>query len=185
MASAKQEYLATPPGECCFTGSIHSGTPKGTIETLAGVPTYVTHPSPSRANGNVVLYFPDVHGIFINSQLLMDGFAAAGYLVLGIDYFRDDPAWKHESEPNFDREAWRVKHKTFANENTPRWVEEAQKQYGKDGAKFACVGYCFGAPYVMEELARDIVSAGAFAHPSMLTEKHFEDAKREIILALA
>lgn len=39
--------------------------------------------------------------------------------------------------------------------------------------KFACVGYCFGAPYVCDELAKHTVTAGAFAHPAFLKEHHF------------
>jgi hypothetical protein len=33
-------------------------------------------------------YFPDVWGFFTNGFLVMDGFADAGYLTLGLDYFR-------------------------------------------------------------------------------------------------
>lgn len=38
--------------------------------------------------------------------------------------------------------------------------------------------YCFGAPYVCDELARDTVSAGAFAHPAYLKDQHFENLQR-------
>lgn len=33
--------------------------------------------------------------------------------------------------------------------------------------------YCFGAPYVCNELAKETVTAGAFAHPAFLREEHF------------
>lgn len=33
--------------------------------------------------------------------------------------------------------------------------------------------YCFGAPYVCDELAKETVTAGAFAHPAFLKEEHF------------
>lgn len=39
-------------------------------------------------------------------------------------------------------------------------------------------GNCFGAPYVMEALAEDWMTAGAFAHPSFLNEEHFRNIKR-------
>ena len=45
-------------------------------------------PAAGKANGNIVLYFQDVFGLFTNGQLIMDGFAEAGYLVFGPDYFR-------------------------------------------------------------------------------------------------
>ncbi len=81
-------FLAKPPGDCCLKGSIHVGEPQGIYQTIAGVKTYIARPSEKGANGNIVLYFPDVWGLFTNGLLIMDGFAAAGYLVLGLDYFR-------------------------------------------------------------------------------------------------
>lgn len=40
--------------------------------------------------------------------------------------------------------------------------------------------YCFGAPYVCNELAGDTVTAGAFAHPAFLKEHHFFNLKSEL-----
>jgi len=83
---ANPEYLANPPSACCFVGTLHEGTPRGQIENIFDIPTYISRPA--EGNGNIVLYFPDVWGLSNNAKLLMDGFANAGYLVLGIDYFR-------------------------------------------------------------------------------------------------
>lgn len=83
----KEGYLAKPSGDCCLKGSLHEGEPKGRVETVAGIETYISTPTGPR-NGNVVLYFPDVWGFFKNGFLVMDAFADAGYLVLGLDYFR-------------------------------------------------------------------------------------------------
>lgn len=55
--------------------------------------------------------------------------------------------------------------------------------YGKPETKYACVGYCFGAPYVCDQLAGDIVSAGAFAHPAFLKEHHFSQIKSKRLFA--
>jgi len=85
---SETEYLAHPPSACCFTGSLHEGTPRGEIQDIMDIPTYVSRPPEAKTNGNIALYFPDVWGLSNNAQLLIDGFAAAGYLVLGIDYFR-------------------------------------------------------------------------------------------------
>lgn len=82
-------YLAQPPGPCCWLGTIHHGTPRGAVEHILDVPTYVARPpAADKANGHVVLYFPDVWGMSNNAMLLMDGFADAGFLTLGMDYFR-------------------------------------------------------------------------------------------------
>jgi dienelactone hydrolase len=39
------------------------------------------------------------------------------------------------------------------------------------------IRYCFGAPYVCNELAGDQMTAGAFAHPAFLKEHHFRNLK--------
>lgn len=99
--------------------------------------------------------------------------------------------WKHRknrhdtTDPDFDYEAWKRKHTTFANQAVPKWVDEVKDRYRQEGkTKFACVGYCFGAPYVCDELAKDTVTVGAFAHPAFLKEHHFENLKGELYIAI-
>ncbi len=69
--------------------------------------------------------------------------------------------------PEFDHAAWRNKHFSFATEMVPKWAAAVRDRFGGSSAttKYACVGYCFGAPFVCGLLAGDLVSAGAFAHP--------------------
>jgi dienelactone hydrolase len=86
--ATSEKYLAKPSGACCLKGTIHEGESKGTWETIAEVETYISRPPEGKANGNILLYFPDVWGMFPNGLLVMDAFADAGYLVLGLDYFR-------------------------------------------------------------------------------------------------
>jgi hypothetical protein len=87
MATTEDRVLAKPAELCCIKGSIHSGEQKGVIESINGVDTYVSKPSPENANNNIILFFPDAFGLYINSFLIMDSLAACGYLVLGVDYF--------------------------------------------------------------------------------------------------
>ncbi|KAF2477340.1 NAD(P)-binding protein [Lindgomyces ingoldianus] len=102
------------------------------------------------------------------------------------------PVWKHRkdrhdrtTEPDFDYEAWKKKHTSFAKEVVPKWVAAVKQEYGKPATKYACVGYCFGAPYVCDELAGDLCSAGVFAHPAFLKEHHFRDLKKPLLLSCA
>ncbi|GKT66793.1 dienelactone hydrolase [Colletotrichum tofieldiae] len=131
----------------------------------------------------------------------MDGFASAGYTALGMDYFRGDPISKYRNSkndplpPGFDHAAWRTKHSTFANETVPKWTAAVKERFGAElkaetgkETRFACVGYCFGAPYVCNLLAgvggdgEPVVSAGAFAHPTALKEEHFTGLKKLVTL---
>jgi hypothetical protein len=86
--SSRKGWLAEPSGPCCLKGTLHKGTPRGQFVIVAGVETYLSRPRESQSNGHILLYFPDVWGMFPNGLLVMDAFADAGYLVLGLDYFR-------------------------------------------------------------------------------------------------
>lgn len=52
--------------------------------------------------------------------------------------------------------------------------------YGRPDTKYACVGYCFGAPYVCNALANDTCLVGGFGHPAFLKEHHFTNIKSEL-----
>ncbi|KAI1747600.1 hypothetical protein F4782DRAFT_543407 [Xylaria castorea] len=188
-AGQSDKYLAKTSGTCCLKGTLHEGQARGRWETIEGVQTYIATPPEGKENGHILLYFPDVWGVFLNSLLVMDSFADAGYLTLGLDYFRGDPVWKHrkdrddKSDPNFDYEAWKKKHIAFADITVPIWVNTVSARYGRPNTKFACVGYCFGAPYVCNELARKSATAGAFAHPAFLKEHHFRNIEGPLFLS--
>lgn len=88
-----------------------------------------------------------LRGLFTNGLLIVDAFAEAGYLTLALDYFRDDPVWKHRkdrhdrTDPDFDYEAWKKKHTADADEYVTKWVARVKAQYGSEKTKYACVGY--------------------------------------------
>jgi dienelactone hydrolase len=189
-------YLAKPSGSCCLTGHLHTGTPLGTFQRIANVNTYVTYPPPSKANGHIVLYYADVFGMFTNGLLVMDGFADAGYLTVGLDYFSGDSVQQHrannawtDSSQTF--EEWLAKYTAFAEQHVPPWIDAIKAQFGKPTTKYACVGYCFGAPYVCESLApssgngKPVCTAGAFAHPAFLKESHFRNVAAPLFLSCA
>jgi hypothetical protein len=71
--------LAAAPGECCFTGFKHTGTPSGTTAILAGVNTYISEPKePHPGAAKVILFFSDVFGAFhLNNQLVQDYFTTS------------------------------------------------------------------------------------------------------------
>ncbi|KAF2172045.1 hypothetical protein M409DRAFT_63541 [Zasmidium cellare ATCC 36951] len=195
FAAFDPPFLAKPSGECCLKGSIHTGRPQGSFITLAGVETYLARPTPEQSNRHILLYYPDVWGMFTNGLLVMDAFAERGYLTIGLDYFRGDPVWKHRrnrsdttSDPGFDYEAWKRKHTAFADSVVPKWISAVKEQFGTTSTRYACVGYCFGAPYVCKSLAsvdgnEPVCSVGAFAHPAFLKEHHFRQLERPLFLS--
>jgi len=64
----------------CVTGFIHEGTPKGTVETVAGLPTYVAKPADPKSG--VIVIIPDVFGWdFPNNRLLADEYADKAQMI--------------------------------------------------------------------------------------------------------
>jgi hypothetical protein len=80
--STSSSTLAGPPGDCCFTGVKHSGTPAGKTVSIANVPTYISNPPNATASTDpkkIILFLADVYGpFFLNNQLLQDYFADRG-----------------------------------------------------------------------------------------------------------
>ncbi|KAI9069682.1 alpha/beta-hydrolase [Trametes sanguinea] len=177
--------LAGPPGECCRQTVHHVGAPRGALEVIGGVNTYVARP-PAGDVDRVILFFSDVYGaLYTNSQLLMDYWAENGYIVLALDYFEgDSKALLNLEDESFDYPGWIKAHQARAKVLLPPWIEAVRERYGAD-KKYACVGYCFGAPYVMEHLKTDWIVAGAFGHPAFLDEDHFRGIKRPLLMSCA
>lgn len=46
-----------------------------------------------------------------------------------------------DENPGFDMEAWMQKHLKFSDPFVPKFVGEVKSKYGKEGTKYACVGY--------------------------------------------
>ncbi|KAH9854493.1 alpha/beta-hydrolase [Lenzites betulinus] len=178
--------LAGPPGECCRQTVHHVGTPRGSLEPIAGVETYIARPAGTTDPQKIILFFSDVFGaLYTNSQLVMDYWADNGFLVLGLDYFEgDSKALLNLDDATFDYPAWIKKHQTRAAVLVPPWLEAVRERFGKD-KKYTCVGYCFGAPYVMDLLKTDWIVAGAFAHPAFLNEDHFKAIQRPLLMCCA
>ncbi|KAK4071851.1 hypothetical protein Trihar35433_3915 [Trichoderma harzianum] len=99
-----------PPGSCCTTGTLHKGDPKGKFLKIdGGINAYLATPSEENAHKSVgVLFIPEVIGIYANSQLLADGFAAKGYTTLIPDVFNGD-AIPLNKFPKVDLLSWVAK----------------------------------------------------------------------------
>jgi dienelactone hydrolase len=96
-----------------------------------------------------VLFLPDVLGIWQNSQLMADQFAANGYHTLIVDIFNGDALPLNRPE-DFDMKKWILEGSDGQNPHTSEAVDpivEAATTFLKEqqGAnKIGAVGYCFG-----------------------------------------
>ncbi|KAG2140182.1 dienelactone hydrolase [Suillus clintonianus] len=173
---------SAPSGSCCLSVVKHTGTPVGHIEDLGGISTYISDPPSPTATQKVILFLADIWGpLFLNNQLIQDYFASFGYLVLGPDYYFGDSAPNHP--PGRNLQEWVSEARKPAIDAFPGWLAAVKAKYGTDKTKYCAVGYCFGAPFVMDMCSDRTVVAGALAHPAFLDESHFEKLDRALILA--
>ncbi|KAH7112966.1 Alpha/Beta hydrolase protein [Dactylonectria estremocensis] len=166
-----------PPGRCCTVGFRHEGTPQGKDIRIAGGKhaAYLAMPPPNTPKKPAaVLYLPDIMGIWQNSRLLADEFAANGYVTLVLDTFNGDQIPVNQVE-KMDIFAWIDGGSTGDNPHNDAAVDPIVKdaikvlkeEYGVN--KLGAVGYCFGAKYLVRHFNGGI-DAGYIAHPSFVSD---------------
>ncbi|KAI0026220.1 dienelactone hydrolase [Xylariomycetidae sp. FL0641] len=181
---------SNPPGKCCTVGVKHEGTPTGSMIKVGKYDAYLATPDPAKAHKDAaVLYLPDIIGIWQNSQLMADQYAANGYLCLIIDVFNGD-ALSLNRPDDFDLMGWLTKGSSGDNPHTPEGVDPIVEQAckflreEKGVKKLGAVGYCFGAKYVARHYKNGI-NCGYMAHPSFVDEAELEGFQAPLSIAAA
>lgn len=127
------------------------GEPTGDLIVLDGqVNAYLATPPKLVESQNVgILYVPDIFGIWQNSKLMADLFAAQGYTTLVLDIFNCDPAPVQMPE-DFDIMGWLSHGSNGSNPHTPEAIDPIilkgiahLKSLGL--SYIGAVGYCLGA----------------------------------------
>jgi dienelactone hydrolase len=181
------------PAQCCTVGVKHDGSPTGKSVTIAGkIDAYLATPpesAPKKHDGKAILFIPDVIGIWQNSQLLADQFAANGYLTLIPDIFNGDPV-KLNRPDGFDLFQWIAKGTNGDNPHDApaidpiiiESIKALKEEYG--ATKIGAVGYCFGAKYLIRHY-KDGIDVGYVAHPSFVTEEELSSITGPLSIAAA
>lgn len=120
-----------------------------------------------------ILYVADIFGIYNNSQLVADGFAAQGYTTLIPDIFDGDQASMPPPE-GFDIMRWIQeghdgKHPHTKEAIDPNVVKGIKGLRDLGFKKIGAAGYCFGAKYVARHF-KDGIDVAYFAHPSFVDD---------------
>lgn len=141
---------SNPPAQCCTVGVKHDGQPQGKTIQVGQYDVYVAEPKGNnKHDGVALLYLPDVIGIWQNSQLMADQFAANGYYTIIPDLFNKDPLALNRPA-DFDFMKWLTQGSDGKNPHTKEAVDpivELSLKYLKDQGftKIGALGYCFGA----------------------------------------
>lgn len=168
------------------------GTPSGQKIKVGGVDAYVAEPAADTEHKDVaILYLPDVFGIWANSQLLADQFAANGYYTLIVDPFKGDAFDPDAERPkDFDINKWLAQGTSGDNPHTPEAVDpivvDALRFLKQDKGfkKVGALGYCFGAKYVVRHYKSGI-DVGYMAHPSFVEEAELAGIAGPLSIAAA
>ncbi|ESZ93850.1 dienelactone hydrolase [Sclerotinia borealis F-4128] len=182
---------SNPPAQCCTLGVKHEGQPTGSSIKIADtIDAYVAEPKGNVHKDTAILYLPDVIGIWQNSQLMADQFAANGYYTIMPDLFNGDPLTLNRPE-GFDFMHWLTQGTDGNNPHTYTYVDpiiEKSIAYlkSKGYTKIGSVGYCFGAKSVVRFLAEGKgLDVGYVAHPSFTEEDEVRAIKGPLSIAAA
>ncbi|KAI8814157.1 dienelactone hydrolase [Cladochytrium replicatum] len=160
-------------GECCVSGYLETGTPKGTEITVAGFPTYIARAG-SEPTKHVILFLTDVFGYrFNNARLVADMYAGNGF---------DE---KSTSFAGSVTKAFRIAGsvpgavlfmaahgKATVIPKIDAIIKELRSEkFGVE--KIASVGFCWGGPYSAMAAAGK-VEAAMIAHPAPMSPDVFK-----------
>jgi len=182
---------SNPPAQCCTVGVKHEGQPTGKTIKIGDIETYVAEPTGKTIHKDTaILYLPDVIGIWQNSQLMADQYAANGYYTIIPDLFNGDPIPLNRPE-DFDIMAWLTKGSNGKNPHTFEAVDpivQKSLDYLKEQGykKIGAVGYCFGAKYVVRFMPKGKgIDVGYVAHPSFVEEDELRAIQGPLSIAAA
>jgi dienelactone hydrolase len=109
------------------------------------VETYIIYPKDNKTPEKAVLVLSDIFGVYTNSQLLADDYAANGYLAIVPDLFHGDAVkFSDVAAGDFNIQTWLLNHSTAKIDP----IVEAMIIYLRQelGVKrIGATGYCFGA----------------------------------------
>lgn len=181
-------------------GFRHEGTPLGCFQELFGLDTYVADPQGGEAKKccrekadaqkekKYIVIITDIYGYkFNNVQLIADQLAQqTGITVLVPDILFNDPVIKLDGSTDFTK--WLSSHtpEKTRNEAVQPFLQGLKTE--RQAEFIGVIGYCFGAKFVIQQLAEDgLADVGAIAHPSFVEAKEVEaiDNKKPLLISAA
>ncbi|UPL02509.1 hypothetical protein LCI18_013443 [Fusarium solani-melongenae] len=180
-----------PPSGCCAIGNLHEGSPSGKLVKIAGkYDGYLAEPVPARKREAVaIVYLPDIMGLWQNSLLMADQFAAKGYLTLVVDIYNGDPV-PLNPPPDFNILTWLKEGGNGSTPHSPETIDPVVRaaithlRLDHGVKSLGAVGYCLGAKYLVRHYTHGI-DVGYIAHPSFVNEAELAAISGPLSIAAA
>ncbi|PHH69083.1 hypothetical protein CDD82_91 [Ophiocordyceps australis] len=172
-----------PPGPCCTVGTLYEGEPQGeTIRIDNGkIEAYLAKPPADKAKkGCGILVLPDVIGVWQNSKLLTDNFAAAGYPSLLVDLFEGDPAPLNRPA-SYDLMKWLAQ---GSDGKTPHTTESVDPIVLAAIKTLREMGVAHIAAYAIRHY-KDGIECAFVAHPSFVSDDELAALSGPLSIAAA
>ncbi|KAI9829500.1 MAG: hypothetical protein M1819_006320 [Sarea resinae] len=197
---------------CCLSGKLHDGTPKGHVDTIGGLRTYVSEPE-SKSKEKSIVFLVDIFGWeFKNTRLLADEYAKAGFYVyvpdvhendsLRIEFLQDvEPPLKTREQLTLVEKGtktasvaatlgpWLIGHREAVSKPLIDGFINAVR-YVPGTNKVGAIGFCWGGRYAIlaahtPEPGKQGVDAAYACHPSLVAvPADFEGVTKPLSLAV-
>ena len=168
------------PSACCLKVVYHEGESKGQFKEIAGLDSYQT--GEKFGNEEIIVILTDIYGYKLhNGALIADQLSEMSCrqvvvpdILMGdpIESFDQFPTWIQKHSPEVTRPIVDGFLAKLTKEKSPKSL------FG--------VGYCFGAKFCIQNLAKDgYFTAAAVAHPSFVAVEEVEAVTKPILISAA
>lgn len=169
-----------PVSSCCLDVVYHEGTPKGSFSTIAGLHSYQV--GASFGNDTVIVILTDIFGQkLVNNLLIADQLSEQFKAQVVVPDLFNGGAIEDITKFNFQEFFGQ-----YGPHVTTKLVHDFAKQLRADLSpkKVFGVGHCFGAKYVVQQLAEgEFFDAGAVAHPTAVEIGEIEKLVNPILIS--
>ncbi|SJX62734.1 related to AIM2-cytoplasmic protein involved in mitochondrial function or organization [Sporisorium reilianum f. sp. reilianum] len=194
----------------CVSGFRIPGEPRGKLETIHGLSTYVATPASPSADSatKAIIYFYDAFGLKLaNNKIIPDQLADATGLTVYVPDVFNGGGVSEESLSVAPSTAADMKSASlltklrvgaafamagpFFARNLPafkmpklkKWIEELKASEGY--TRLGSIGFCYGSKLVIALNATDHISVSVANHPSMITKGDMAAIKNPILFNCA